>query len=217
MYSIWHAFSNADRSRGQARYCTGHVGHRDFIQVSYDGNLAIDGTPVTTNVIFGRFNFDATDFYDPAVAKVNVTSSYDGSSVVRGVPDANVPFVTNLFTSAPIAAFQDYDFTSNKINSIGVSISNSRITDKATKIDYFYSLSTPNPTVLTGGNSTALTGRFLNDPTTGSGGALTFGTLTGTAVVQTATLSNKIFTPGSANLDANGDPTGGYLSPFNMM
>jgi hypothetical protein len=180
--------------------------------VTYNGNLAIDGAPVVLNPGFG-FNFDASQFFSPAAATVNVTSAYNGSGDITGVPNASVPFVTSGFTSGPIAAFQQYSFTSNTVNSIGVNVVNNLVTDQATKVNYYYSLSTPNPTSITGGNSAALSGRFLNDPTTGSGGALQFGTLSGNATLLTAN-PNQILTPSGAFLDANGNPTGGWTSPY---
>ncbi len=178
--------------------------------VDYSGNLVIDGDPITVNQVFGPFSFDATNFYSPAAATVNVTSNYTGAGDLVGAPDGLVPFFVNGFSSGPVAAFQRYSFNSNVVNSIAVNINEASITDQATGVSYLYSLSTPNPIVPSGGNSAALVGRFQND----GSGTITFGTLAGNAALLTAPQNSSLFTPSSLRLDANGNPTGGWASPY---
>jgi Head domain of trimeric autotransporter adhesin len=178
--------------------------------VTYAGDLVIAGGAVTINPIFGQFSFGPESFFVPDSATVNVNSNYDGG-VKFAVPNAAAPFFQNLLTTSTIGGFQTYQFNSNVVNSIGVNIKNALFSDKSSGIDYNFSLSTPNPTALVGGNSTALAGRFISDPNTG--GPLTFGTLTGNATVLTAN-PDAIFTPSGIFLDANGQPRGGWISPY---
>ncbi len=183
--------------------------------VTYNGDLAIDGTSVTITSgpggpVFSLFNLDASNVFNWVSAKVNVTSSYDGSTSITGIPNPDVPLIVNGFSGGAVAQFQNYNFMSNTINSINVSVADMVATDQTTGLQYLYYLSTPTPTVLTGGNSAALSGRFMNY----GAGTITFGKLTGNATVLTASPNSQVLSPTDLILDPNGNPIGGWISPY---
>ncbi|MGL5839394.1 MAG: YadA family autotransporter adhesin [Sphingorhabdus sp.] len=182
--------------------------------VVYSGDLAISGQPVTLNPVFGPFQWDAATFFDPAIAVVNVDADYDGT-LNFNAPNSSVTSLVNTLSNNPIAAFSSYSFNSNTVNSISVNVQEGSITDQVTNLDYFYSLTAPDPTAIStnasGVASVGLQGRFQSD--TSEGGAIVFGRLTGDAALLTAN-GAPLLTPTSVILDANGNPTGGWISPY---
>ncbi len=179
--------------------------------VTYSGNLAISGGAVTFNPVFGPFQLDPAPFFDPAAAVIHVDSNYDGTLTFNANNGA-LPFLQDSLTNNPIGAFNNYTFNSNTINSISVNIPQSTVFDQTSGRSYLYSLSTPDPTAFINPNAVALDGRFQSDPS--SSGAIVFGKLTGDATVVTASGPSVLTPAGSGPLDADGNPTGGWVSPY---
>ncbi len=177
--------------------------------VTYSGDLQVAGRPVAL-VAGPAFSVPATAVFDPNAVKVNVDANYTGRIAVT-VPNANAAAAANAL-SVPQALFQNYTFNSLNTKSIDVSVEDGSITDVVTGESFTYNLSSVNPTAITN-NSTALTGVYRSDPT--SSGAIVFGTLSGTATLVAAN-GAPVLSPAPILLDANGNPTGGWVAPFGL-
>mgnify|MGYP001351573247 CR=1 FL=1 len=176
--------------------------------VTYSGDLQVAGRPITFSG--PAFTVPATAVFDPNAVKVNVDANYTGRIAVT-VPNANVAAAAGAL-SVPQALFQNYTFNSLTTNSIDVAVEAGSITDIGTGETYTYDLSSVDPTAITN-NSTALTGVYRSDPT--SSGAIVFGTISGTATLVAAN-GNAVTSPAPILLDADGNPTGGWASPFGL-
>jgi hypothetical protein len=181
--------------------------------VTYSGNLSIDGLPFSRNTAIGSFSFDPS--FPLGAAQVNVTSDYLGTLSFRNVPNAIVPSLSAFYAANPLGFFSNINFNSNTVNSINVDLVDTSATDIATGREYLFSLATPNPTNIVGGNSTALVGKFQNDPS--SSGGIVFGTLSGNATLLSQS-GPALITPatfGSSPIDpATGLPIGAWASPY---
>jgi hypothetical protein len=175
--------------------------------VTYSGDLQVAGRPVTLSGPT-PFTWPATVVFDPDAAKVNIDANYTGR-IALTVPNASVPAAAGAL-SAPQGLFQNYTFNSLAVNSIDVNVEYGDITDISTGESFTYNISSVNPTAISN-NSTALAGVYQSDSS--SSGAIVYGTLSGTATVVAAN-GAPLFTPSPFPLDASGNPTGGWVSPF---
>lgn len=173
------------------------------VAVTYSGNLVTDGFPVTINPINGPFQLDVANFTDTLAQTVNATTSYIGRYTNTAFPNAILADVQ----AGRAAYFPNYDAVTAVANSIAVNASGFA-TDLATGFGYDYNLTAPAPTSIIGGNSVALTGSFNGN----DNGVIQMGTLSGTAVLK----AGRATTIAPAFLDANGNPTGGWSSPYQM-
>jgi autotransporter adhesin len=173
------------------------------VAVNYSGNLVTDGLPVTLNPINGPFQLDVANFTDTLAQTVNATTSYIGRYTNTALPNSILADVQ----AGRAAYFPNYDAVTAVANSITVNASGFA-TDLATGFGYDYSLAAPAPTTIIGGNSVALTGSFSGN----DNGVIQMGTLSGTAVLK----AGRATTIAPGFLDANGNPTGGWSSPYQM-
>lgn len=172
------------------------------VAVTYSGDLIVDGFPVTFPAQ-APFQFDASTLIDNFSQTVNVTSSYTGVYANTVLPNSILPDVL----AGRAAYFPDYVNMSTTVNSITVD-ADGTATDVATGRNYAYTLSAPAPTTIIGGNSVALTGGFNSS----DNGVIQMGTITGSAILK----SGRATTPSSFPFDANGNPTGGWSSPYQL-
>ena len=175
--------------------------------VTFSGDLQVFGRPVTLSGST-PFTVPSNFVFDPDAAKVNVTTAY-GGEIKLTVPNANVGAALGAL-SVPQGLFQRYTFSSLTTNSIDVNVENGSMTDIGTGTSYTYDLSSVNPTAITN-NSTALSGVYRSDPT--NSGAIVFGTISGTAQLVAAN-NGIVISPAPIFLDTDGNPTGGWASPF---
>lgn len=159
---------------GTATLESGQVRANGQWQVNFNGNLKIDALPFST-VPGQSFVFDATDFYSPDVLAVHVTSSYTGQ--------LNNILLPNTFDVNNVGLFQQYSGRADTINSINVAVEDGNAYDAVADTEYVYTLNTPNPTAITGGNTVAVVGTYAEDNEEET--AIVFGTLSGTAQVRT--------------------------------
>jgi trimeric autotransporter adhesin len=173
----------------------GNIANGDWA-VNFSGNLLVDGVPVITSP-GPAFNFDASNFGDPAAVQVHLTTSYTGKF--------NNTFINGPIDTNNMTYFQQYLARNDVFDSISVQVSG-EASNLITNAIYSYKINSVSPTILTNGNTVALAGTFRSQENPDN--ALIFGTLSGTATVNTVAGITS-----ASQIQANG----AWFSPYNIM
>lgn len=175
----------------------------DTYSVNFSGNLKVDGAPVSTGSPFlypfgnttgpGGGPVEASFFFDTTGQTVNVTSSYNGEKVqivATGGAGTAPP-------SSDPAYWSRVNNLSSTINSIAINLhSYFETTDGG---EYDFTLASINATNIVN-SGTALAGKFNGKG--GTNGAIQFGTLAGTATLQSGGPGGLAVTPYPADTGA---------------
>jgi len=141
-------------------------------RVNFAGTLTVDGVPIAAPGSFVQL--DAGNYFPPAT--VTLASQYTGS--YTNVPLSALPKSGNPNDFAYFSRYSDF---ANDVQSIAFS-SGGIATDATGKHQYTYTLAAADPTAITGGNSTALTGNYKQN----DGTAIVYGKITGAATLLSA-------------------------------
>lgn len=165
--------------------------------VRFNGNLQVDGRPVTTGP-GSPYTFDISVF-GQSPAEIEASLSYLGRF--------NNSFMSNSeIANGNYAYFGRYENIALNLRRLNVAIDGGEAVDTVTGKEYRFDLTTPDPTAILNGTSVALTGRYQADP---EEGPIVFGRLTGNAVLVVPP-TGPVFTRSPEPFFANG----GYISPL---
>lgn len=141
-------------------------------RVNFAGTLAVDGVPSVTPGSFVQL--DAGIYFPRATVTLN--SQYTGS--YTAVPLSALPKSGNPNDFAYFSRYGDF---ANDVQAIAFT-SGGIATDPTGKHQYTYTLATADPTAITGGNSTALTGNYKQN----DGTAIVYGKIAGSVTLLSA-------------------------------